>query len=111
MRKIEDKIMYAMDDLLNLVTAERAEELHLDFDVPPAIQVQGELHTIEGPPVIPENIELLLQSIASEQQIQDIKGRGNSKFIYPFGDASRFSVSVKTRGNSFSLKLYNLEQK
>jgi twitching motility protein PilT len=107
----EDKIMYAMDDLLNLATAEKAEELHLDFGVPPAIQVQGELHTIEGPPVSPENIELLLQNIASEQQIQDIRRRGNSKFIYPFGDASRFRVSVRTRAKSFSIKLYNLEQK
>ena len=103
--------MYVMDDLLNLVNAEKAEELHLDFDEPPTIQVQGELHTLEGPPVSPENIELLLQRIASEQQIQDIKGRGNSKFIYPFGDAFRFRVIVTTRGKSFSLKLYNLEQK
>ncbi|MGD1087258.1 MAG: hypothetical protein ABR955_00830 [Verrucomicrobiota bacterium] len=103
--------MYAVDDLLNLVNAEKAEELHLDFGVPPVIQVQGELHTIEGPPVNPENIELLLQSIALEQQIQDIKERGNLKFIYPFGDAFRFRVSIRTRGKSFSLKLYNLEQK
>jgi twitching motility protein PilT len=107
----EDKIMYAMDDLLNLVDAEKAEELHLDFGVPPVIQVQGELHTIEGPPVSPENVELLLQSIASEQQIQDIKGRGNSKFVYPFGNASRFRVSVTSRGKSFSLRSYSLEQK
>ena len=103
--------MYAMDDLLNLVNAEKAEELYLDFGVPPAIQVQGELHTIEGPPVSPENLELLLQSIASEQQIQDIKGRGNLKFICPFGNASRFRVSVTTRGKTFSLKLSNLEKK
>jgi Tfp pilus assembly pilus retraction ATPase PilT len=102
--------MYAMDDLLNLVNAEKAEELHLDFGVPPATQVQGELHTIEGPPIGSENIELLLQSIASEQQIQDIKKRGNAKFIYPFGDASRFRVIVTTRGNGFNLKLYNLEK-
>jgi UDP-N-acetylglucosamine acyltransferase len=67
--------MYAMDGLLNLVNTEKAEELHLDFGVPPAIQVQGELHTIEGPPVSPRNIELLLQNIASELQIRDIKGR------------------------------------
>ena len=100
--------MYAMDDLLNLVNSESAEELHLDFGVPPAIRVNEELHTIEGPPVSPENIELLLQSIASEQQIQDIKRRGNSKFIYPFGETSRFRVIVTTRGNSFSLKLFNL---
>ena len=96
--------MYAMDDLLNSVRSENAEELHLDFGVPPAIRVNEELHPIEGPPVIPENIELLLQSIASEHQIQDIKRRGNSKFIYPFGETSRFRVIVITRGNSFSLK-------
>ncbi len=103
--------MYAMDGLLNLVNTEKAEELHLDFGVPPAIQVQGELHTIEAPPVSPRNIELLLQNIASEQQIRDIKGRGNSKFVYPFDAASHFRASVGTSGKSFSMKLYNLEQK
>jgi len=46
--------MYAMDDLLDLVNAEKAEELHLDFGVPPIIRVKEELHTIEGPPVSPE---------------------------------------------------------
>ena len=102
--------MYAIDDLLNLVNAEKAEELHLDFGEPPAIRVHGELHTIEGPPVSSENIELLLQSIASEQQIQDIKGRGNLKFIFPFGKTSRFRVSVTMRGKTLSLKLYNLKQ-
>jgi twitching motility protein PilT len=100
-----------MDDLLSLMNAEKAEELHLDFGEPPVIRIKEDLHTIEGPPISPENIELLLQSIALEQQIQDIKRRGNSKFIYPFGNASRFRVVVATRGNSFSLKLYNSKQK
>jgi Tfp pilus assembly pilus retraction ATPase PilT len=102
--------MYSINDLLNLVIAEKAEELHLDFGVPPAIRVRKELNVIEGPEVTTENIKLLLQSIASEQQIQEIKNRGNLKFIFPFGE-HHFRVSATTRGDSFTVKIYNLDQK
>jgi Tfp pilus assembly pilus retraction ATPase PilT len=101
---------YSMSDLLGLVTTEKAEELHLDFGVPPSIKVKGELHMIEWPPISPENIELLLQEIATDAKIQDVKKLGNLKFIVPFGDEHRFRADVTTRGDSFTLKLYNLAQ-
>jgi Tfp pilus assembly pilus retraction ATPase PilT len=100
--------MYSMTDLLNLVSSENAEELNLNFGVPPSIKVKGELHVIEGPSIIPKNIESLLQEIATDSQIQEIKKRGNLKFIIPFGDKDRFRADVTTRGDSFALRIYNL---
>jgi Tfp pilus assembly pilus retraction ATPase PilT len=100
-----------MADLLQLVVSENAEELHLDFDVPPSIKVKEELNVIEGTPVSPENIESLLQEIASDERIQNIKKRGNLKFVVPFGDNHRFRADVTTRGDNFTLRLYNLAQK
>jgi Tfp pilus assembly pilus retraction ATPase PilT len=102
---------YLMLDLLGLVATKKAEELHLDFGVPPSIKVKGELHMIEGPPINPENIETLLQEIATDAQIQDIKNCGNLKFIIPFGYEHRFRADVTTRGDNFTLRLYNLAQK
>jgi Tfp pilus assembly pilus retraction ATPase PilT len=102
---------YTMADLLDLAATEKAEELHLDFDVPPSIKVKGEMLVIEGPPINPENIESLLKEIASDAQIQDIKKRGNLKFIVPLGDEYRFRADVTTRGDSFTLRLYNLAQR
>jgi Tfp pilus assembly ATPase PilU len=103
--------MYSITDLLNLMALENAEELYLDFGVPPSIKVKGELHTLEGPPISPENIELILQAIATDAQIQDIKKRGNLKFIIPFGDKHRFRAYVTTRGDNYTLRIYSLAQK
>jgi Tfp pilus assembly pilus retraction ATPase PilT len=102
--------MYAMDDLLNLVNSEKAEELHLDFGVPPSIKVKGELHAVEGPRINPENIESLLKQIATDSQIQEIKKRGSLKFIVPFGGKDRFRAEITTRGSNFTLRIYNLMQ-
>lgn len=93
-----------MNDLLKLVTAEKCEELYLDFGKPPALRLKGDLHVIEGPPLSSHNMQSLLQEIASDQQIEDISQRGELRFIYPFGDG-RFRVNASIRGNNLSLKL------
>src|ERR1044072_5365721 len=45
---------YSMSDLLQLVVAEGAADLHLRVGVPPVIRLHGVLHRVEGPPIKPE---------------------------------------------------------
>jgi twitching motility protein PilT len=40
---------YSMSDLLQLVVAEGASDLHIRVGVPPVIRVHGILHRVEGP--------------------------------------------------------------
>src|SRR6059036_159590 len=91
---------YSMSDLLQLVVAEGASDLHLRVGVPPVIRLHGVLHKVEGPSLRPEDTEELMRSITSEDHIQQVRERGGADFGFAFGDIARFRVSVfKERGN------------
>src|ERR1035441_926556 len=93
---------YSMSDLLQLVVAEGASDLHIRVNTPPTIRVHGILHRIEGPSLKPED---------AEEFIQSVRERGGADFGFAFGDAARFRVSVfKERGN-FALVLRQIPSK
>ncbi len=91
---------YSMSDLLQLVVAEGASDLHLRVGSPPVIRVHGVLHRVEGPALKPENTEELMRSISSEDHIQQVRERGGADLGFAFGDLARFRVSIfKEKGN------------
>ena len=47
---------YSMSDLLQLVVAENASDLHIRVGAPPVIRVHGILHRVEGPSLKPEEV-------------------------------------------------------
>src|SRR5438132_6919719 len=91
---------YSMSDLLQLVVAEGAADLHLRVGVPPVIRLHGVLHRVEGPSIRPEDTEELMRSITSEDHIQQVRERGGADFGFAFGELARFRCSVfKEKGN------------
>src|SRR5262245_49590944 len=91
---------YSMSDLLQLVVAENASDLHLRVGSPPVLRIHGILNRIEGPPLTPEDSEELMRSITSEDHIQHVRERGGADFGFAFGELARFRVSVfKEKGN------------
>jgi twitching motility protein PilT len=89
-----------MSDLLQLVVAEGASDLHIRVGTAPTIRVHGILHRVEGPALKPEDAEELMRSITSEEHIQQVRERGGADFAFAFGEAARFRVSVfKEKGN------------
>jgi twitching motility protein PilT len=100
-----------MSDLLQLVVAEGASDLHIRVGTPPTIRVHGILHRIEGPALKPEDTEELMRTITSEENIQSTRERGGADFGFAFADAARFRVSVfKERGN-FGIVLRQIPNK
>jgi twitching motility protein PilT len=89
-----------MSDLLQLVVAEGASDLHIRVGIPPTIRVHGILHRVDGPALRQEDAEELMRSITSEDHIQHVREQGGADYGFAFGDAARFRVSVfKERGN------------
>ncbi len=97
--------MYSMDDLLELASAEKAEELKLHVGKPPIIVVRGEDHLVEGPTITAENAKQLLLSVADTRRIREIRENGAAEFIYAFRGSLRFLVVVKTEEESIGLVL------
>jgi twitching motility protein PilT len=106
-----------MDDLLQVMVDEGGSDLHLRVGVPPVIRLHGSLVSMDLPVLMPEDTELLMKSITSENHIQRVREQGGTDFGFAFGDAARFRVSVfKERGNhglvlrQIPNKLMSLEQ-
>ncbi len=83
-----------MTDLLDLVIAEGASDLHLAVGSAPVLRVHGELIPLETDPLTPEDTERLMKSIVSESNEQRVRQDGGTDFGFAFGDKARFRVSV-----------------
>src|SRR2546425_671040 len=108
---------YSMSNLLQLVVAEGASDLHLRVGFPPVIRLHGVLQRVEGPPLRQEDTEELMRSITSEDHIQQVRERGGADFGFAFGELARFRVSVFKAKGEFGVvarqipsKLLTLEQ-
>ena len=102
---------YSMSDLLQLVVAEGASDLHIRVGTPPTIRVHGILHRVEGPALKPEDSEELMRSITSEEHIQSTRERGGADFGFAFGDAARFRTSVFKAKGDFGIVLRQIPSK
>ncbi len=100
-----------MSDLLQLVVAEGASDLHIRVGTPPTIRVHGILHRVEGPALKSEDAEELMRSITSEEHIQSTRERGGADFGFAFGDAARFRVSVFKAKGDFGVVLRQIPNK
>src|SRR5260221_5146731 len=102
---------YSMSDLLQLVVAEGASDLHLRVGVPPVIRLHGVLHKVEGPSLKPEDTEELMRSITSEDHIQQVRERGGADFGFAFGEMARFRVSIFREKGNFGCVLRQIPTK
>src|SRR6266487_2160776 len=102
---------YSMSDLLQLVVAEGAADLHLRVGVPPVIRLHGVLHKVEGPSLRQEDTEELMRSITSEDHIQQVRERGGADFGFAFGEMARFRVSIFREKGNFGCVLRQIPTK
>jgi twitching motility protein PilT len=100
-----------MSDLLQLVVAENASDLHIRVNSAPVIRVHGILHRVEGPSLKPEDAEELMRSITSEENIQQVRERGGADFGFAFGEVARFRVSVFKEKGNFGVVLRQIPSK
>src|SRR5262245_10904730 len=84
---------YSMSDLLELVVAEGASDLHLRVGEPPVIRLHAVLHRVKGPALRKEDTEELMRSITPEVHIQHVRERGDGDFGFALGKLACFGVS------------------
>ncbi len=76
--------MYSMDNLLQRVKIERADELWLRVGSPAVIILDGEPRTLEGPTITAEDSQQLLRCVANTRQRRELRERGVVQFVYRF---------------------------
>jgi Tfp pilus assembly ATPase PilU len=97
-----------MNDLLNLVAQESAEELRLESGRPPVMVLRGKARVIDGPLMTTDNVNELFRSIASEEQRRELDRCGDIHFTYVAPNSARFKLSAATEGENLTLRMKNL---
>jgi twitching motility protein PilT len=86
---------YSLDDLLELVVAHKASDLHLTAGTNPAIRVHGEIQRLEEiEPLRPEDTQQLLYQILSSEQQKDFEIKRQLDFAHGVPGLARFRVNV-----------------
>ena len=80
--------------------------MRLHVGSPPVIVMEGEHHTVEGPPITAENVEQLLQSVADTRQRRELRERGVVEFIYRFRDRANFVVRARMENETVGLDIH-----
>jgi Tfp pilus assembly pilus retraction ATPase PilT len=95
---------YSLSDLMQLLVAERGEAIHLHDREPPVLEIRRELHRIEGPPLERGEAQMLLQGIATHDQLQEAL-RGCTVFEHHWHGSAHFQVMAFREGGSIRLEL------
>jgi Tfp pilus assembly ATPase PilU len=99
---------YDMKDLLTLVESEHAEGLSLHPGQPPVVHLKGEPHTVEGPPITPENADSLFRTLADTRRVREFRSGGSIEFVHTFR-SSRFRVQARAEHDAVYLDLRRLK--
>ncbi len=105
------------EELLHLAVDERASDLFIKADSPPALRVDGHIQSTKMEPVKAEQVQEMAYNIMSPEQIAKFERRHEMDLAFTFKDLARFRVNVyRQRGTVgivlrlIPLKLFSLDE-
>jgi len=84
----------SIDDYLRDMAAKNASDLHLKSGRPPILRIHGDLAPTDAPAMTDEEIEALVFSLMSEEQVREFKARWEMDLAYAITDLARFRVNA-----------------
>jgi Tfp pilus assembly pilus retraction ATPase PilT len=100
--------MYCMSDLLELSLLERAEELRLRAGEAPVMVIHGEPNAIDVPAMTADDVTELFQSVATGEQLKELRQCGDIHFVYVFQNSARFGVTANMERGAFDVKFRSI---
>jgi Tfp pilus assembly pilus retraction ATPase PilT len=96
---------YSLSDLMQLVVAQQGEAVHLHENEPPVLEIKRALHRIEGPPVARGEAEGLLRSVASLDELVELRRNRMTAFYFHFGELAVFQIMAFNEDGQLRLEL------
>ncbi len=96
---------YDLSDLMQLVFAERGQAVHLHDKEPPVLELKRVLHRIEGPPLAAGETEQLFRTVASQEELAELRANQMTCFYYHFRDVAVFQVMAFREDGHLRLEL------
>jgi len=97
--------MKSMDELLAKVVEAKASDLHLKVGSPPMIRVDGELRSLDEPPLTPDDTKDFAASLMTEKQIRRFSETNEIDFAYGAPEIGRFRVNVFRQRGTISIAI------
>jgi Tfp pilus assembly pilus retraction ATPase PilT len=90
---------YSILDLMELITKEEGDAVHLHDGNPPVLEIRGELHRLEGRRLEPDEALELFRSIAPRDASVEIKSAGLASFEFLHKNAVFCVMAFREGGN------------
>ncbi|MFH2145072.1 MAG: type IV pilus twitching motility protein PilT [Candidatus Omnitrophota bacterium] len=97
--------MADIGELLQLCVKNNASDLHLTVGKPPTLRIDNSLVSLNYEPLTPENTEILMKSVTSDDNRRRIQEIGGVDFGFGFEKLARFRVSVYKQKGYYGLAL------
>ncbi|MBU0634423.1 MAG: type IV pilus twitching motility protein PilT [Candidatus Omnitrophica bacterium] len=97
--------MADIGELLQLCMKNNASDLHLTVGKPPTLRIDNSLVSLNYEPLTPENTEILMKSVTSDDNRRRIQEIGGVDFGFGFEKLARFRVSVYKQKGYYGLAL------
>lgn len=87
---LAEQALAGLDRLLRLAAARGASTLYISSASRPSVRVDGEVHTLDGAPVLgPNDVESLLLTLMPERNAEALRTGGTSEWICDLPDVGR----------------------
>ena len=98
-------------DLLALAVERKASDLHLNPGRPPVLRIDGNLTSLDQPPLDDARTEALCREITDERHWDEVQKRGTTDFGLAHSSGNRFRVSVMRQRGRYSAVLRQIPSK
>ncbi len=94
--------MHDINELLIEVLEKEASDLHITAGVPPTIRIDGVLHQLDYPKLLPKDTRELIYSALTQEQREQVERKKEFDMSYSVPGRSRFRVNVYFQRNSLA---------
>ena len=98
-------MLYDLSDLMQFVSQERAEAVHLHEKESPILEVKRTLHRIEGPPLASGETMELFHAVAPSEELTERRTNHMASFYFHFQDVAVFHVMAFHEDGQLRLEL------
>ncbi|MCK4267607.1 MAG: type IV pili twitching motility protein PilT, partial [Actinomycetia bacterium] len=92
--------MHDINELLIEVLEKEASDLHITAGLPPTIRIDGVLHHLDYPKLLPKDTRELIYSALTQEQREQVERKKEFDMSYSVPGRSRFRVNVYFQRNS-----------
>ena len=100
-----------VNHILRTAVERKASDIHLVANQPPIFRINGTLKPLDAPPLSPQGLEIMILSMLTDRQQQQLEKDLELDFAYTLPEGNRFRVNAHVGRGSIEAALRVIESK